>query len=493
MLVRKTSLPIWGFRVKSKPNFTMKSFKLLTNKSMRVMALIMIACFSLISESCNKDSSTPMPTQSIVAIAQANNNLSTLVAALTKFPDLVSTLSGSGTFTVFAPSNAAFASLLTAIGQTSLDDIPEDVLKKILQYHVVTTTYRSNQFVAGNVNTVANENIAVTLTGGLKLNGSVNVTTADVAATNGVVHVIDAVLVNPSIVPIVGTIVAPAYFNKNFTTLIAAVTAASPAILTTLLSSDKKTLFAPTNDAFTAAGITSLPDQATLDAVLTYHVLNSEVRAANLPTNTAPTNSTITTLNGPFYLSNRGSAGVFINGTTKVIQTDIIASNGTVHVIDRTLIPPSKTIKDIAVGLSTASSPQFTQLVAALGRVPALLDAAGSTSSKLTVFAPTDAAFQALYTALGVGGINDIDLNTLTNVLKQHIISAPTTESGRIFSVDLVNGSVATLNGNVRVSATNGTVTSTGGTVANISSSAVLINVLGNNGVIHTIDKVLVP
>jgi transforming growth factor-beta-induced protein len=276
--------------------------------------------------------------------------------------------------------------------------------------------------VAGNLNTVANENIAVTLTGGLKLNGSVNVTTADVAATNGVVHVVDAVLVNPSIVPIVGTIVAPAYFNKNFTTLVAAVTAASPEILTALLSSDKKTLFAPTNDAFTAAGITTLPDQATLNAVLKYHVLGSEVRAANLPANTAPDNSTIATLNGSFYLSNRGANGVFINGNTKVIQTDIIASNGTVHVIDRTLIPPSKSIKEIAVALSTGSSPQFTQLVAALDRVPALLDAAGSANSKLTVFAPTDAAFQSLYTALGVAGINDVNLNTLTNVLKQHII-----------------------------------------------------------------------
>lgn len=459
----------------------------------RVVALAMVFGFTLMSQGCDDSESTPEPTQNIVALAQANKDLSTLVTALTKFPDLVTTLSGNGSFTVFAPSNTAFSNLLFAIGQTSLDNVPEDVLKKILQYHVVATAYRADQLTAGNLSTVASENIAVTVTGGVKLNGAVNVTTADVAATNGVVHVVDAVLVNPSITPIVGTIVAPAYFNKNFTTLIAAVNAASPEILTTLLNSNKKTLFAPTNAAFVAAGITTLPDRPTLDAVLKYHVLPSEVRAANLPTNSAPTNATIATLNGSFYVSNRGTSGVFINGTTRIVQTDVIGSNGTVHLIDRVILPPSKSVKDIAVSLSTASSPQFTQLVAALSRVPSLLETAGSSTSKLTVFAPTDAAFQELYAALKVSSVNDIDLTTLTNVLKHHIISAPTTESGRIFSVDLVNGNVATLNGNVTVSATNGTVTSSSGTVATISSNAALVNVLGTNGVIHTINKVLVP
>ena len=463
--------------------------------SMRGFTTLLITCLCIITISCKTDDKAPVPTQNIVMLAQGNSNLTSLVSALSRFPDLVATLSGSGTFTVFAPSNQAFTTLLTATGQTSLDNIPDDVLKKILQYHVVSTAaLRSNQLTAGNVNTAVGENIVVTTSGGLKLNSTVSVTTADVAASNGVVHIIDAVLVNPSIVPIVGTIVAPAYFNKSFTTLIAAVNAASPSILTTLLNSSKKTLFAPTNDALVAAGITTLPDRATLDAVLTYHVLNSEVRAASLPSNTAPANSAVTTLNGVFYLSNRGATGVFINGRTKVTQTDIIASNGTVHVINRTLLPPSQTIAQIATSLSTsASSPQFTQLVAALGRVNELLTAASSPSSNLTVFAPTDAAFQALYKALGVNGINDIDLTTLTNVLKQHIVSSPTTTTGRVFSTDLVSAAVPTLNGNVTINATSGTVTSSSGTIATISSNTGLVNVLGTNGVIHTIDKVLIP
>jgi len=289
-------------------------------------------------------------------------------------------------------------------------------------------------------------------------------------------------------------VVEPAYFNKNFSTLVAAVTAASPSILETLLNSTKKTLFAPTNDAFAAAGITSLPPRATLDAVLAYHVLGSEVKAAQLPAAAAPANSAITTLGGVFYLSNRGSNGVFINGTSKVTVTDIMADNGVVHVIDRTLLPPSQTIGQIATALSTASSgKEFTQLVAALTRVPALLNAAVSSTANLTVFAPTDAAFNELYKALGVTGVNDIDLPTLTAVLQHHIISAPTTATGRVFSRDLVTGNVPALSGSLNINAGSGTVTSGKGVVANISSNAALVNVLGTNGVVHTINKVLLP
>lgn len=446
---------------------------------------------------CSDDKKTPVPTQNIVALASANTNLSSLVGALSKFPDLVSTLSGSGNFTVFAPTNQAFTALLAAIGQTDINNVPDDVLKSILQYHVITSgAVRSTQLTAGNVNTAANENIAVTINP-IKLNGSVNVTTADVAASNGVVHIVDAVLVNPSVRPIVGTIYAPAYFNKDFSTLVAAVKGASQSTRDLLLNSTKKTLFAPNNAAFTAAGITSLPTSATaIDAILAYHVLGSEVRAANLPNVAAPGNSEITTVGGgKFYLSNRGSAGVFINGRTQVTQTDINASNGVVHVINRTLTPPSQTIAQIATALSTGSPAQFTQLVAALTRIPALLNAASGTSSNLTVFAPTDAAFQQLYTDLGVTGLSGISDGTLTAVLQHHIISAPTTATGRVFSRDLVTGNVATLNGNISINATAGTVTGSlsGSRTATISTDANLVNVLGNNGVIHTINQVLRP
>ena len=444
---------------------------------------------------CEKKEEPTKPTNSIVQIAQSQPNLSSLVAALTKFPDLVTTLSGAGSYTVFAPTNDAFAALLSVIGQTNINDVPEPVLKSLLQYHVITSgAVLSTQLTTGDVVTANTEKIAVNLMGGLSLNGSTKVVTADVKATNGVVHIIDKVLVPASIGKFVNTVVEPAYFNKNFTTLIAAVSAASPSILTTLLNSSKKTLFAPTNDAFIAAGITSLPNQATLDAVLTYHVIGSEIKSSQLPVNVAPSNNAVTTLGGVFYLSTRGTTGIFINGKSKVVAADILADNGVVHVIDRTLMPPSQTIAQIATTLSSAASgKEFTQLLAAVARVPALLNAASDPKANLTVFAPTDAAFSQLYTALGVTGVDKIDINTLTAVLQNHILSAPTTTTGRVFSTDIITGNVPTLNGNVSINAASGTVTSSGATVATISSNKALINVLGTNGVIHTIDRVLLP
>ena len=449
-----------------------------------------VAASLIVFSGCDDDDDDDNgPGQNVVQLAQGNDNLSTLEAALAKFPDLVTTLSGSGQVTVFAPSNDAFQNLLDAIGQSSLDDIPDDVLRDVLEYHVVSGATLSNQLTNGELTTVGGEKTTVNTSGGVTLNGSASVTTADVRASNGVVHVIDEVLIPPSIQPIVGTIVAPAYFNKNFTTLIAAVKAASPSILTALLSSGNKTLFAPTNDAFTAAGITALPNQATLDAVLKYHVINSEATSSLIASGA----SDAETLNGKIYLS-KNSSGVFINGTSKVITADIDAANGVVHVIDRTLMPPSETIAQIATRLSSANPAQFTQLVAALARTQGqggndLLAAASSASSNLTVFAPTDAAFQELYTALGVSGVTEIPLNTLIAVLKHHIVA------GRVFSTDLANGAATTLNGNVTIdlNADPATVTgsSGGANVAKLQTS--LLNIHATNGVIHVTDKVLLP
>ena len=186
-------------------------------------------------------------------------------------------------------------------------------------------------------------------------------------ASNGVVHIIDNVIVPPSMLPIVGTIVAPAYFNKNFTTLIAAVVNADTDILSLLLSDgpggNGLTLFAPTNDAFAAAGIT---DVNGVDAVLAYHVIDGTVLAADLPL-TAGSAAEIPTLGGDFYLSNAGGS-VNINGKTQVVATDILGSNGVVHVINRTLLPPTQTINEIVGGFASGNPAEFSLLAAALSR-----------------------------------------------------------------------------------------------------------------------------
>jgi transforming growth factor-beta-induced protein len=433
-----------------------------------------------------------LPKNNLVGIAASTTDLSMLVEALTLFPDLVEVLSREGSFTVFAPTDDAFAALLAAIGQTSLEDVPESVIRSILEYHIITT----NSIMSGDLSdgqtaeAVSGEQISVAINqDGVFISGS-KVLTADIEANNGVVHIIEDVMVPPSIAPVVGTIVAPAYFNKNFSTLIAAVGAANEDILSLLLSNGPGnqglTLFAPTNAAFEAAGITELPDGATLSAVLKYHVIDGTVREDDLPT-TSSGATPVTTLGGDFYLTNK-SAGVFINGKTEVVATDIEGSNGVVHVINVTLVPPSSSVVEIA---QSFDPDEFTQLVAAVARTsgedPDLL-AALSGEGAFTVFVPTDAAFEALYTALGVASVDDIPLETLTAVLQHHVIATP-----KVFSSDLESGLTGTLNGNIAIDASAGTITDGSGGVANLSAEAAFLDVLGTNGVIHVIDKVLIP
>ncbi len=431
-----------------------------------------------------------LPKDNIVEIASATESLSTLVTALSLFPDLVDALSADGTYTVFAPTNEAFEGLLSAIGQSSLDDIPESVVRTILEYHVIASAaILSTDLSDGQTATAfSEEEISIAVNDDGVFISNAKVLTADVEASNGIVHIVKNVMVPPSVLPIVGTIVAPAYFNKDFSTLIAAVLAADEDILSVLLSNGPGnqglTLFAPTNAAFEDAGITELPDGATLSTVLKYHVIDGTVNAADLPVTTTGA-AAVTTLGGDFYLTNKGGdAGVFINGSTQVTATDIAGSNGVAHVIDRTLLPASANVVEFA---QSFDPDEFTQLVAALSRTsgedPDLV-AALSGSGDFTVFAPTDAAFEALNDALGVASVDDIDLATLTAVLQHHVIASP-----RVFSPDLESGAVSTLNGDITIDAANGTITDGSGNEASITS----VNGLATNGVIHVIDNVLVP
>jgi transforming growth factor-beta-induced protein len=456
-------------------------------KSALLLVGIMTTMVLVLSSCSDDDPVAPAETGSIVEIAAETPSLSILVEALTLYPDLVDLLSAPGTNTVFAPDNDAFVAFLAVIGQADLDDIPESVLKDVLEYHVITTAaVASSDLSDGQTATTASgEDVTVAINGnGVFISGS-QVTAPDVLASNGIIHIMKDVMVPPSILPIVGTIVAPAYFNVNFTTLTAAVLAADPSILELLLSQgpggNGLTLFAPTNEAFVAAGITELPNQATLDAVLAYHVIDATIMAAGLPATGAAAPAKIGAIGGDFYLSNKGD-GVFINGSTQVTGTDIEGSNGVVHVINRTLIPPSMTIAALATELG------FTKLVEAL--VEAGLDGVFTEPGAYTVFAPTNDAFDALYTLLNVTGPSEIDDATLDAVLKYHVLGA------KVFSSDLENGLQATTlqTGKITVNvATDGSVTLTDLEPDNADANVIVTDQLATNGVVHAIDVVLLP
>lgn len=451
----------------------------------KLIVLFLASAFIL---SCSDDDNEPIqfvPTNNIVEIAQSSAQLSDLVAALTKYPDLVNTLSGDGTFTVFAPTNDAFDALLAAIGQNSIDDIPEDVLRNVLEYHVLGATVTAAQVAPGDIEMVNGEIATITSNSdGLFIAGA-QIVAVDALATNGVAHIIDNVMVPPSIAPIVGTIVAPAFFNKDFTTLIAAVQNANADLLSVLLgdgpSGNGMTLFAPTNAAFEAAGIT---DVNGADAVLLYHVIDGIVNAADLPT-TAGAAAEIPTAGGNFYLTNAGN-GVTINGTTNVVLTDIAGSNGVVHVIDRTLIPPTQTINDIVAEFAGGNPGEFTLLATALARA-GLGDTFG-TDGPFTVFAPTDAAFLAA--GLDADAINSTDPAAVAGILTHHVVKA----SAYVFSSDLVDGDVEMLNDqNVGIDVSALTLQDAAMSTPASGLVASLLNVHATNGVVHVIDKVLLP
>lgn len=274
-------------------------------------------------------------TNTIVDIALGDDQFSTLVAALQR-ADLVEALSGDDDRTVFAPTNDAFTALLSDLGASSLDDVATESLSNILLYHVVEGKVESSDLANGYVSTLgkgAEDNalsLLVNTDDGVTLNNSTKVTSADVQADNGVVHVIDKVLLPPTVVDI-------ATANSNFSSLVAAVSRAQ--LVETLQGDGPFTVFAPTNAAFTALladlGVASMEEipLETLTNVLLYHVVSGNVRSTDL------SDGDVSTLNELNVLTVSTDGGVSLNGDVNVIATDVQGTNGVVHAIDKVLSP----------------------------------------------------------------------------------------------------------------------------------------------------------
>ena len=449
--------------------------------------LLLVATFT----SCNKDDdNNPAPPQgmNIVETAIATPSLSSLVAALQAADGgLPAVLSGTGPFTVFAPTNEAFATFLTDNGFASLSDVPTDVLSQILLNHVVAGNVTSADLASmgsGYTSTSATGaggnpmSLYFNTSNGVRLNGVSSVTTADIAATNGTIHIVDAVIGLP-------TIVTHAVANPDLSSLVGALTAGGNTVFTTLLSdtSNTFTVFAPNNAAFSAY---TNPNGYALNNVLANHVIVGAAAASsgltNSYVNTAATNADGDALSLYVNIDN----GVTLNGISNVVKADIIASNGIVHVVDAVIDLP--TVVTFAL-----ANPSLSSLVAALQSAdsqspsPNLIGTL-SGAGPFTVFAPTNDAFASLLTELdpsGNTGLGDVAPATVQDILLYHVVS------GNVRSTDLTSGTVATLGGNITLNATDLTLTDPNGRVSNIITS--LVDIQANNGVVHAIDKVLLP
>ncbi len=449
----------------------------------------------------------------IVATAQATADLSSLVAALSTADeldntDLIGILSGPGPFTVFAPSNAAFSQLFNSLdGYDSLDDFDTDaekeLLASILTYHVVAgVAAQSGDLSDGaNVTTVQGESLTTSISGGVSVVDATgtpaNVTTADVVASNGVVHIIDKVLLPQAVLDALEeaaaeqNIVELANATADLSALVNALIEAD--LVSTLEGDGPFTVFAPTNDAFatflSVNGYTSLDDipNEVLVQVLLNHVVAGELAAADLSTGYISSSSTAGPDDANLSLFINTEGGVRVNGVSSVSTPDVEASNGIVHIVDAVIDIPT------VVTFATAD-PTFAPLVTALtdGTPATDFPTVLSGDGPFTVFAPTDAAFQALLDSNpDWDTVTDIDEALLTSVLNHHVVS------GNVRSGDLTDGIMpATLEGD----AITINLPGTGDNIADVTDGSgtsgigiIAVDVQAGNGVVHVLNQVMIP
>ena len=467
--------------------------------SITKMALIALTLF--VATSCDDDDDNGNiiegPSNTIADFVAGNPDYTSLLAALQQ-TNLDATLAGSGTFTVFAPNNAAFDAFLNG---TPLEDVDNDVLTQVLLNHVLNETKTSSELTTGyesNLATEASSNANISLyvdtSDGVVLNGQSTVTTADIETDNGVIHAVDTVIELPTIVTFATT-------NPALSSLVAALTDEGNTTFTDLLSNTDQdfTVFAPTNTAFeTFLDGASLDDvdNDVLAQVLSNHVIPGTVAISANLTNSYV--STAATFNGeadaPISMYINTDDGVTLNGTSNVVLSlaDIVAVNGVVHVVDTVIGLPDVTT------FATAD-PNFSTLVTALtadpsfGYVAALQTPNGTSPAPFTVLAPINSAFDALVEDLQEAGIlaedeglGDIETSTLAATLELHVIPGANVRAEDLPDFD--GAAVTTLNGaDVTIQADPAAVIDPdGGT-----NDFIATNVQGTNGVIHAVSRVL--
>lgn len=310
---------------------TIEKLKTMRTKFNFIPALLMVGV--LFFSSCNNDDEVENMNEKNVVEVAANAGQFTILIEAAQKAGLAEALSTTENITVFAPTDAAFKALLTELGASSLDDIPVADLTNILLYHVIGSKAMSTDLKSGYFPTLSKSagnsiSMYISVEGGVSINKNTKVTAADIAAKNGVIHVVDKVILPPSVVNI-------ALDNDNFSILVQAVVKAG--LVDALSGTGPFTVFAPTNAAFTAlfaqlgiSGIDNLTAEQ-LTPILTYHVVSGNVLS------TALSNGQVPTLSGK-------SLNVNISGVVKVNDSEVVAaniqgSNGVVHVINKVLLP----------------------------------------------------------------------------------------------------------------------------------------------------------
>ncbi len=472
----------------------------------KLFNIFLAGAMGFLSVACQEDEPRPQVAPDLVTVANGAG-LTTLLAAVEAVPGLAPALLNAQAITVFAPTNQAFSDALATFEASDLNDLVAKLggvenLEIVLGFHVVPAIALSGDLNPTNsFTTLAGQQLSVTRNGNIvtvtdATGATANVVAADVSISNGVVHVIDKVLIPEIDLPQEpAPNLVDAATEAGLTTLLAAVTAVD-GLAATLLGLDAITVFAPSNDAFTAAltafGAANLEQLVTkiggignLETILGFHVVPAVAFSSDL----AATN-TFTTVSGQELTVNASSSGVTVvdaaGNTSNVIAADVAIENGVVHVIDGVLLPEL----NIPNVVEAATAAELTTLLAAV--TAADLGGALLEAEAITVFAPTNEAFSALLAAQEVSTldalIDKLGAEAVIKVLQFHVVPAVA------FSFDLAEGSqsVPTLAGeNLTVTRTGESVTVTDalGTTYNV----VVADVAISNGVVHVINGVVIP
>ncbi|MCA1751984.1 MAG: fasciclin domain-containing protein [Flavobacteriales bacterium] len=411
----------------------------------------------------------PLRAQTIAEAVNSVPNLSTLNAAL-QASGLDETLDGEGPFTLFAPNNSAFNALPFNLTEALLTD-PDGVLSDILLHHVVSGSTLSGDLTDGQqLVTLAGQNVLISIEGASISVDGAGIVVANSELDNGVIHVINAVLV-----PETTTIFDVVEQSPDHNTLQAALEASG--LDEDLSESGAFTLFAPTDEAFDNLPEGLLDDlladpEGALADILLYHVANSIALSGDLVNE-----QTIQTLAGETISISTTGGNVFLNDA-QVTTADIVTINGVVHVIDAVLVPEDQeepTLMEVLSGTGVHST-----LVTALEASG--LDETLSGPGTFTVFAPSDAAFLSLPDNLLNAFLTDPE-GVLTDLLLHHVVGE------ELVGSELTDGLIlqSLFEQSIEVGLEGSTIS------LNESADVSLANFQASNGVMHLIDGLLIP
>ncbi|MGB5376749.1 fasciclin domain-containing protein [Muriicola sp.] len=458
-------------------------------KFLKFKPMFILMALTFIFTSCSDDDNDappPPPLGNIVEVALEDVQLTALVAALER-TGLTSALEADGPLTVLAPTNAAFTAFLNG---ASIEDVPVDDLAAILLNHVIVGEFEAADLInlgAGYVPSSSpnaqglNVSIYFNTSNGVRFNntGAVIDNGADISASNGVIHKIDAVLDLPDIAD-------HAIANPELSTLVTALGLAD--LVGAVQGPGPLTVLAPDNAAFEEfLGDT---DPTTILPLLTNtllnHVLAGSITSSMLVemeegyTTSSATNADEDAISLYFNTT----SGVEFNGVSTVTAADIIATNGVIHAVDAVVGLPT-------IATFATANPALSGLVAAIQRadegdnVINWLPAISNPDLLFTVFAPADPAFDVLLEDLGANNLGEVDPAAVNGLLTLHVVN-----DANVRSTDLgdLGGVIPTIGGNLSL---NGLVITDGdGNDINILAPS-LVDIQAINGVVHAVDYVI--